>query len=296
MPSAAPKLLADDAEIERYAALLDHLGIGLIVYGADASIVSRNPLAALLGDTPPGWLDEQGQPLPASEQPAWQALRSGQPVATRLVGVDRGAAQTSWFKADAVPVLAADGSIRRVLLTLQDVSRERQLASELEKLSVTDPLTGLSTEAHIVQLLENEIHRARRYGTPFALAQIDIDQFLPFCQTHGQPAGDRVLAEFGQLLRRSIREIDMAGRNGIDEFLLILPNVSLNDAMVGLERIRVLIETHDFSDTRLKVTISGGITEYTGENAATLIERSRSLLLHARESGRNRLCLDLEIF
>ncbi len=105
-----------------------------------------------------------------------------------------------------------------------------------------------------------------------------------------------MLAGIGKLLSESMREIDIAGRIGNDEFLLVLPNVSLKDAMVGLERLRVLIETQTFPDDGyLRVTISGGITEYTGENSSTLIERSKSLLINARESGRNRFCLDGDI-
>ena len=72
--------------------------------------------------------------------------------------------------------------------------------------------------------------------------------------------------------------------------------MDLKDAMVGLERLRVLIETQTFTDDFLRITVSGGITEYTGENSATLIERSKSLLINARESGRNRFCLDGDIF
>lgn len=295
--AALPPLPVDDREIEHLATLFDCLGMGFVAHAADGSVSLRNAkAAALLGDTPPSWLNENGLPLASDEQPLNQALASRQPVHERIIGIDRGSAPPTWFKASALPIAGADGNLRRVLLTLLDVSAQRQLAAEVERLTTTDPLTGLSNQAHIVGLLENEIHRAQRYGTPFALAQIDIDQFLPFCEAHGPKTGDQVLADFGRLLRNSIREIDMVGRIGNDEFLLILPNVRLTDAMIGLERIRALIEAHEFADTRFKLTISGGVTEYTGESAALLIERSRLLLLQARGSGRNRLCLDTEIF
>jgi diguanylate cyclase (GGDEF)-like protein len=176
-----------------------------------------------------------------------------------------------------------------------DENARKQREARIEKLTLIDALTGVANEAHIIHLLEKEIHRARRYGTPFGLAQVDIDQFLPFCEIHGQHAGDQALADFGRLLRSSIRETDMVGRIGNDEFLILLPNVCLNDAMIGVERIRALIEAHEFADTGRKITISGGVTEYTGESAALLIERSKVLLAEARESGRNRICLDREI-
>ena len=122
-----------------------------------------------------------------------------------------------------------------------------------------------------------------------------LTRYIPLCAEHGQPSGDRVLAGIGKLLGNSLRKIDITGRIGEDDFLLVLPNVSLKDTMVGLERLRVLIEAHEFSSTGLKLTISGGITEYTGENSAALIERSKSLLIHAREAGRKRFCLDTGI-
>ena len=104
-----------------------------------------------------------------------------------------------------------------------------------------------------------------------------------------------MLAGIGELLGKSLRGIDIAGRIGEDDFLLVLPSVCLKDAMNGLERLRVLIEAHEFSSAGLKVTISGGITEYTGENSAALLERSKSLLINAREAGHNRFCLDSDI-
>jgi len=295
--ASAPGLHADDAEIALYASLLDRLDIGLVVYATDASVLLRNAqAAALLGEAALTWVDETGQPLAADGHPALRALHSGRPVHESVIGLSGGGAPSRWLKADALPILVDDGSVRCVLLTLLDVSQQKRLETEVEKLSLTDALTGVSKQIHIVELLENEIHRARRYGTPFTLAQIDIDQFLLLSETHGQSAGDEVLADFGRLLRGAIREIDMVGRIGLDAFLLILPNIRLNDAMVGLERIRALIEAHEFSKGRVKVTISGGVTEYTGESAMLMIERSKSLLVEAWEHGRNRLAVNMEIF
>ena len=127
------------------------------------------------------------------------------------------------------------------------------------------------------------------------MAQVDIDHFLHFCEKHGPEPGERVLSGIGKLLTETMREIDIAGRIGDDEFLLVLPNVSLKEAMIGLERLRMLIETQEFVSAGLRITVSGGITEYTGENSETLLERAKSLLIHAREAGRNRFCLDGDI-
>ena len=88
----------------------------------------------------------------------------------------------------------------------------------------------------------------------------------------------------------------MVGRFGDDQFLLILPNVRVNEAMIGLERLRETIEASATSDSGSLLTVSGGVTEYTGEDAGALIERVRSLLATAREAGCNRLCVNMDIF
>lgn len=294
--SPLPASLATDAEINRYAGLLDSLGVGLMVFYPDATTCMSNKVAKrLLGNISPNWIDESGVTITADEMPLKRALRTSKPVFDCVMALVNNDSQPTWLSVNALLVLSENGGIRRVLLTLTDINTEKLLRREIKKLSVRDPLTGVYNQRHVMYLLENEIHRARRYGTPFTLAQVDIDNFLPFCVRHGKRHGESVLNGIGKLLIGSMREIDIAGRIGDDEFLLVLPNVSLKDAMVGLERLRILIETHEFNNAGLRVTISGGITEYTGENSEALIERSKSLLIHAREAGRNRFCLDGDI-
>ena len=294
--SPLPDSHADDQEIKRYAALLDRLGIGMLVFSPDTTPVFQNAMASeLMGDAPHTWVDESGQPVVIADLTRMLVRDSGKPIFQHALALTSAGPRTIWLSIDVVPMFSDDGDVRRVLLTLTNISEERQLQSEISKLTTRDPLTGVFNQRQVMYLLENEIHRARRYGTPFTLAQLDIDRFLPFCEKHGPQVGDSVLSGIGKLLMESMREIDIAGRIGTDEFLLILPNVALKDALVGLERLRVLIETQTFTDDYLRVTISGGITEYTGENSSALIERSKSLLINARESGRNRFCLDGDI-
>ena len=294
-----PNNRADDEEIARYAKLLDSVNIGLQVFTADALPCFRNKQAdRLLGNRMHNWLDERGMPVAPDEHPLRFALRTGRPVLDRIMALtgdtdDRanvyGEAgddeESIWLNVNALPVLGSDGSVRRILLTLTDISEMRFLQTAVEQLSIRDPLTGVFNQPHVLHLLENEIHRARRYGTPFTLAQIDIDHFRPFCTEHGQAVGNKVLIRMGQLLNDSMREIDIAGRIGIDDYLLILPNIGLKDAMVGLERLRGLIETQTFTDKFVRITISGGIVEYTGENAEAMIERCQSLVAVARQAA-----------
>ena len=276
--------------------MLDSLGIGLVVFYPDASPCLSNKVASkLIGNTPPNWVNDSGQIICADELPLKRALRTSKPVFNCVMALTNDQERKNWLSVNALPVFSDNGGVRRVLLTLTDINKEKDLQSEVKKLSVRDQLTGVYNQRHVMYLLENEIHRARRYGTPFTLAQVDIDHFLHFCEKHGPEPGERVLSGIGKLLTETMREIDIAGRIGDDEFLLVLPNVSLKEAMIGLERLRMLIETQEFVSAGLRITVSGGITEYTGENSETLLERAKSLLIHAREAGRNRFCLDGDI-
>ncbi|MBP9806464.1 MAG: GGDEF domain-containing protein [Candidatus Accumulibacter sp.] len=303
IPSSPPRLplvdlRADDVEIGNYAALLDGLNIGLLVFTPTGSVHLRNTRAsALLADASGVWQDENGQPLGIAGRPETQVLQTRQAILQRAIGIRNDASGTcTWCKVSAFPVFADDGGLRRVLLTLADLSRYSPLANESRQLPTHDPLTEVFNRRYISLLLDDETRRARRYGTPFALALISIDDFAVLCAANGSPAGERVLGELGQLLGRSLREFDMVGRFGADDFLLILPNVRVNDAVIGLERLRELVDATHWRAAEPRLTISGGVTEYGGEDVPALIERVQSLLIAARAAGGNRFCVDLEMF
>ncbi|HRL74971.1 MAG TPA: diguanylate cyclase [Candidatus Accumulibacter phosphatis] len=288
-------LRADDAEIGRYAALLDSLGVALVAFAADGTRRLRNASAdELLGDGAPQWIDENGRPLGDEERPEIQVRATLQAVHQRAVGIrTQSGAGVVWCRASAFPVLAADGSLRRVLLLLADRQHRGRVVGDRQQLPTHDPLTEVFNQRHIEILLDDESRRAQRYGTPFAVALIAIDQFAARCQAVGE---EQVLARAARLLCHSLREFDMIGRHGADSFLIILPNVRVNEAMVGLERLRETIETGSTQGGDAGLTISGGVSEYTGEDVPALIERLASLLASARESGCNRLCVNLDLF
>ena len=293
--SSLPHLLADDEEIERYGRLLDSLGIGLEVFASDASIRHRNAIAnELCGELGQNigriWREVDGQPVAGDKQPVAQVIQTSRPVFDRMLIVMGTEKPCVTVKVNALPVFSENGTLNRILLILA-----KQPENTLELFSIHDPLTGVFSENHAIFLLDNEIHRARRYGTPFSLALIAVDQQRASCLSNGSTFGDDLFASVGKLLWKIMREIDIAGRIGVADFLIILPNVSLKDAMIGLERLRLLVETQEFTSEAVKVTISGGVTEYTGENSAPLIGHCRSLLENARDSGGNHFCVDLGV-
>lgn len=288
-------LRADDAEIGRYATLLDSLGIALLAFAADGSLQKHNARAGeLLGNTPTLWQDENGRPLTDDERLEIQVLHTRQAVHQRALGIlDQPSGALTWCKASAFPVFADDDRLHRVLLILADLRQYGRVASETRQLPTHDPLTEVFNQRYIQLLLDDESRRARRYGTPFAVALIALDHFDELSQSEGAEA---VLIRVGKLLCRSLREFDMIGRFAADQFLLILPNVRVNEAMIGLERLRETIEASNPTATHPSLTISGGVSEYTDEDSPALIARVASLLAAAREAGCNRLCVNMDIF
>ena len=292
-----PGLQADDAELARYAMLLDCLGVGLLVYGRDVEVCLSNTSAtAMLNNGLAAFTDQSGLAQSEEKRPAALVLRTGVPIQNCIYGINDAGTANRWINANLLPVLSSDGSIRRVLMTMTDISEIHWLEARLEQLSVRDPLTDAFNQRHTLRLLDEECHRSRRYGTPSTIALIDIDGLGRINTTHGRATGDRLLASIASRLRDALREIDVVGYHGNGQFLLILPNVQLDGAMIPLERIRAGIETDDFGNPGLNVTISGGVTECAGDTPIALIERAHDLLLQAKTAGRNWLCQDESLF
>lgn len=176
---------------------------------------------------------------------------------------------------------------------------EQQLVQrnlELLQLASTDILTGLSNRRVIMQQAQAEIRRAARYQKDLAVLMLDVDHFKQINDRYGHAAGDQVLSEFASLCRQSIRDTDLAGRYGGEEFFILLPELDLKTAILSAERIRMAIADHSFrlSDGRvLGVTCSIGIAMYRPEqdDLDQLLLRADQALYQAKNQGRNRCCV-----
>jgi diguanylate cyclase (GGDEF)-like protein len=169
-----------------------------------------------------------------------------------------------------------------------------QLRSEehwatLERLAMTDPLTGMANRRAGERALEREVARAERSGSPVSLALLDIDHFKAINDVHAHAVGDDVLCEMSRILTATLRAGDYAVRWGGDEFLVLLPDVTLNGALVFAERIRTLFEAIRIPAVS-QVTVSVGIVEVNrGESARAALARADARLYEAKAAGRNRV-------
>lgn len=169
------------------------------------------------------------------------------------------------------------------------------LYETVERLSVTDSLTGLYVRRYFFERLHEEIERSRSYGFVFAFLMVDIDDFKKCNDEYGHLVGDVVLRDVARLMKENVREIDLVARYGGEEFAIVLPETGLEGAKHAAERIRKRIAEHTFKayDEKLKVTISAGMAFYPGDAiaAALLVEKADQALYKAKWTGKNLVCV-----
>jgi len=164
-----------------------------------------------------------------------------------------------------------------------------------KKLSITDELTGLFNYRYLLQRMDEEIERARRFGRPLSLLMIDADDFKLYNDTHGHIAGDGALAELAGVLHSAVRDIDVVCRYGGEEFAVLLPETDSEGAFVTAEKLREAVAGHRFpdgeGDSSQRITISLGLTSFprsAGDREA-LLRQADHALYTAKRTGRNRV-------
>jgi diguanylate cyclase (GGDEF)-like protein len=162
----------------------------------------------------------------------------------------------------------------------------------IEELAELDELTGSYNRRCIMRMLNEELARTARSGSPCSIALIDLDWFKRINDAYGHPTGDEVLRTFAITMFANIRNVDRFGRYGGEEFLLVLPDMTVDGAVRALERLREIIADLDWSafSPGMRVTISAGVaTLRPDETPDTFLARADSALYSAKAKGRNRI-------
>ncbi len=169
-----------------------------------------------------------------------------------------------------------------------------KLREELKLKSIQDSLTGLFNRRHMEEIMQRQFYRMRRYNTPFSIIMLDIDHFKAFNDSYGHELGDIVLQQMAQYLTQNTRGEDVACRYGGEEFVLILINASMEDAIQKAEKVRAGIEEQveiPYLSKTLHVTASLGVASSPqhGRNIGEIIKSADKALYRAKENGRNRV-------
>nr|WP_246261712.1 diguanylate cyclase [Thiomicrorhabdus cannonii] len=179
---------------------------------------------------------------------------------------------------------------------MQDITQIEHYEQELKKLSVTDELTGAGNRLACNQAMEKEINRSRRYLSTFSVILYDLDFFKKINDTFGHDVGDTVLVEVTAAVRAALRDTDVLCRYGGEEFLVILPQTPIAEALQTAERLRSAVESLSREQVPVPLTSSFGVAELTRwDTGFTLLKRVDRALYQAKEQGRNRVEMAEEV-
>ncbi|NKN31869.1 diguanylate cyclase [Marichromatium bheemlicum] len=185
--------------------------------------------------------------------------------------------------------LRFSGGVSR-LISLVDISELKAVQEELRAASFTDGLTGLYNRRYLFSMLGKEVDMFRRYHQPLSLFLFDLDDFKKINDRYGHPVGDQVLVRVAEELRQCVREVDVIGRYGGEEFMVILPHARLHAAWEVAERVRVQISGLDWAEhAGLRVSISGGVCEYNGVSVDAFVKLADDSLYRAKKGGKDRV-------
>ena len=178
----------------------------------------------------------------------------------------------------------------------REVKMRTVLQAKLQSQVQVDYLTGLATRRHFMTQASEEIARARRYGLQFSLCMLDLDRFKTVNDTYGHKAGDKVLKRFSEICLASLREIDIAGRLGGEEFAILFPETGLDQVRLVVERLRERLANErvpldDGVVLQFTVSIGVALLEASDEGLDSLMARADRALYAAKHGGRNRVCV-----
>ena len=191
------------------------------------------------------------------------------------------------FKEEERPVLE--------ILVAQFVTslKRSRLYKRIQELSITDSLTRVFTRKYSYDRFEEEIRRSEELNLPLSFVMIDIDNFKPFNDKYGHLVGDVILRNIAEIIKANCREIDLIGRYGGEEFMVILPMTSKDGAVFAAERIRKSIESTKIKafDELLSVTVSIGMVSFAQDTKTSqeLIDKADAALYHSKRTGKNKV-------
>lgn len=196
-----------------------------------------------------------------------------------------------WLTWSNRPILNDKGELAEILSVGHDISQRKELEAELRRLATTDPLTGIANRRRFLDKAPREVTRSQRYGRNLSVLMLDVDHFKSINDRYGHAVGDQVLCRLVEVCTEELREHDVIGRLGGEEFAILLPETELETARAVAERLRQNIERTTVDGQSFHFTVSFGVAQVKGseETAEEVIRRADEALYRAKQKGRNRV-------
>jgi diguanylate cyclase (GGDEF)-like protein len=224
--------------------------------------------------------------LPESFQELTQQLQAGELPEAELKCKARDGT-LFWVDVLFDRVLDSKGNTIGYTAIMHDITDKKRI----ETLSVTDALTGLYNRGKLDEALAVEANRASRYGTSLSVVLFDIDYFKKINDTFGHQVGDVTLIQVAEIITSRTREVDISGRWGGEEFMVICPQTGIKGARELAEELRAAVANHEFGEVG-EVTCSFGVAEYNRNEAIEdMLLRVDTALYQSKKEGRNRVSL-----
>lgn len=226
-----------------------------------------------------------------------EALLSEQPARVEILNYSR-SGKEYWFDLNIMPLRNEAGKVTHFAAIERDITQRKQQEDALFQFATTDAMTGINNRRYFLERARNEIMRATRLDRPVSVVTFDIDNFKAINDVYSHEAGDKVLVEIAGRVRSVLRQVDIFGRVGGEEFALLLPESRLEEALIVAESLRSTIAgtVVDIGSMQLTVTASFGVSECLVDDATidTLLARADRALYAAKAAGRNAVCSSLD--
>lgn len=298
--------------------LLNQINTGIVVLDTQQRIVYFNqfiarradldlakvkglPIEQVFADLPVAWLRRKLTSVIDLQVPAFSSWEQRQYI-IKLPHLRPLSSDSQYMAQNCsmLPLTAADGKSRYVGLLIEDATDayvyQQQLqrsVAQLEQANRTDGLTGIYNRHYWQQQLSYEIQRAQRYQHPLSLLLFDLDKFKQLNDQYGHLGGDFVLVELSRLIAGLLRDTDLFGRYGGEEFGIILPDTAVTGALQVANRICETVAQHQmmFNQQQISCTVSIGVVSYFQQSVDELIQCADTALYSAKRQGRNRAVL-----
>jgi diguanylate cyclase (GGDEF)-like protein/PAS domain S-box-containing protein len=216
----------------------------------------------------------------------WETILSGKTWNGEIKNIKKDGT-VYWINAKITPDFNKYGNIKGFTAIRENITDKKIL----EKTTLTDSLTQIPNRLYLDNNYKIELERAKRYKSVFSIIIMDIDLFKNVNDTYGHQVGDKVLIEIAIILKNNIRKLDILGRWGGEEFVIICPEVNASQSEMFAKKIKDIIEYYDFSTVR-SITCSFGISQYIYDDTnEETFKRADKALYMAKNSGRNKVII-----